>query len=214
MSKGKKRGHGARRRDWLDGIRPSGHCMKSGLLNVGDFDEQVSEAVHLALTMFHERQYMLTLLLGLDSRWRPVLVLEGPEGRAPTWKRDDGQVTVTVSGPLMDNLHVVRQVFERLGVDAAVLVAESWQGPATSDADGLSSADHRAQAFGRGEALVIDAYYPAADYERFVVAPMVRVGMSVTASVLDDTGDPDSESLTSGSMLRSCFPATQRVLRF
>lgn len=212
---GKKKKGGARSMrgtDWLRGIEPSEDCLISGSLKVTDFDEIVSQFVEVELDSLREEGAVQTKLVGVDSRWRPVVVVEGPEGRPPKWIREDGKTSVVVSGPLMDNLHLVRQAFDRLGVDAAVLAGESWQGVASAEADGLSSGAHRAQAFGRAEAVIVVAYYPAADYRRFVVAPMVRLGNSVTACVISDTGNPDSEISTDRSMLEPCFSPRKRVL--
>jgi len=202
-----------RAHDWLQDIRPSTVRMTSGALSDTDFDQLVTNLVQAALEHLHEHGWIPVRLLGVDTRWRPVVFVEGPEGMQPRWGRVEGRTVVAVGGPIMDNLHIVRQVFDLLGVEAAVLAAESWSGDASEEARSLPSSQHRAQAFGRSEAVFVDAYYPAADYQRFVVAPMVRMGTSVAASVVGDTGGPDSEYFTEGSLLEPCFPLRRGLLR-
>ena len=187
--------------------------MTSGSLNREDFDELVGRLTNASLQILNGFGVLPSRIVGFDNQLRPVMVLEGPVGRPATWSQEQGHTFVEVGGPLMDNMHEIRQVFDRLGVEAALLATEAWVGPASSEADGLSSAEHRSEAFGRSEALIVEAYYPSANYRRFILAPMVRLGGSVTASVVGDTADPDSEYSTSGSILEHCFSHRPRLLR-
>lgn len=213
VSQNRKNKRGRKPGDWLDAIRPASERVQPQALNMEDFDLSVDVLLEEALKRLTQSGRVDANVLGFDAHWRPVHLYEGKPQRSASWSRVGGQPFVAIPGPLMDNLSLIRAVFERLHIQAAVLVSEVWMGLPSPDSSGLPSVVRRSQAFGRSEALAVDAFYPAVDYQRVVIAPMVRMGDSVTASVLMDSGDPDCGIQFAQPALAACFSHRQRIFR-
>lgn len=199
-------------RDWRNRLQIDQTPLMSEELGRNSFHEFVNLVADDAIDILTESGRFATSILAVDSSWRSLHIFDGAEGTAPVRFERGRPGVVRVRGALMDGLPVVREIFGRLDIKAAILRAEAWSGMPSDSLLGASRVVTRANSFGRGETLVVEALFPGASYYRFMDCPIVRMDSLVTAGVLHDTAEMEDWEAVE-SPLSKCFPFRTRTLR-
>ena len=209
MGKSRRKWRRAPARDWMAGLHLPEAGLLDGPLTKTGFDELTSDVLAVNLDELASFGSLESRIYAVDARWRLVVLCDGSTREQTHWKVIDGNTYVSVRGSLADNKSVIGSVFKRLDIAGYVFMGEAWLGGGVPA--GMSSAVTRTQSFGRAEAVLMEAHCPMVSHSRLVLAPMVRLGDSVTASVLHDAQDVH-EGHPSPLMLADCLPHWNRRL--
>lgn len=211
MKDRRKRKTARKSQDWLGRITKDSPLANEEF-NRETFHDFVNLVVDDAIDMLTEDGEWPTNILALDSSWRALHIFDGGRGVAPARMEPGRQGVVRVRGSMVDSIPTIRQMFTRLDIRAAIFRAEAWSCEPESLPIGLPREFTRANALGRREVLVVEAYFPGADYYRFMECPMVRMGDLVTAGVVDDVMADESLKGVQSSLVK-CFPFRTMRLR-
>ena len=161
------------RATWLAAMKPAATPMPVGDFTSDSFDIVVEALAGWAIEKLRAGESLGPEIDGFDSLWRPVRIVEGPQGTRPVWLEDErGIPQVRVPGLPTDNPDVVREVFRRLDIKAAVSIMLT-----TDDADRPASVpDPAGSRASVQRCVVLDSVFRETGNRRVLITPVTFEG--------------------------------------
>lgn len=160
------------RATWLAAMTPAATPMPFGDFTSDSFDIVVEALAGWAIDVLRAGEPLESQIAGYDSLWRPVRILEGPQGTPPVWLEVKKIPQVRVPGLPTDNPDVVREVFRHLDIKAAVSIMLT-----TDDADRPASVPEPAGSRALVQrCLVLDSVFSEMGDRRVLITPVTLEG--------------------------------------
>lgn len=159
--------------NWLAAMKPAARPIPAGDFTGDSFDIVVEALAGWAIDVLRAGEPLESQIAGYDSLWRPVRILEGPQGTRPVWLEDKkGIPQVRVPGLPTDNPDVVREVFRHLDIKAAVSIMLT-----TDDADRPASVpDPAGSRASVQRCVVLDSVFRETGNRRVLITPVTFEG--------------------------------------
>ena len=160
------------RASWLAAMKPAARPVPVGDFTGDSFDIVVEALAGWAIDALRAGEPLVPQISAYDSLWRPVRILEGPQGTPPAWLEFMEIPQVRVPGLPTDNPDVVREVFRHLDIKAAVSIMLT-----TDDADRPASIpERRGSAVSARRCIVLDSVFSETGDRRFLIIPVTFNG--------------------------------------
>ena len=160
------------RATWLGAMKPAARPIPAGDFTSDSFDIVVKALAGWAIDKLQAGEPLESQIAAYDSLWRPVRIVEGPQGTPPVWLEFMEIPQVRVPGLPTDNPDVVREVFRHLGIKAAVSIML-----ATDDADRPASVPELGvSAQSASRCVVLDSWFSETGDRRVLIIPVTFEG--------------------------------------